>query len=396
MGGTKERTETHKMRHAEKAERHVAIACGGTGGHLFPGMAVAAALQERGCEVLLIVSRKEIDRQGAATSSEFETLSLPLVPLLANNLGAFLKRSWLSFHLLRRAFKKRKPGAILAMGSFTSAPPVFAGKLYGALTCIHEANSVAGKANRFLAPWVDKVFIGFASAATQLRNRSVQFTGTPVRAQFQAADPESCRVALGLHPDKPVLLMTGGSQGASALNIALTQNLPKLLQRVPELQFLHLTGTANFESIRDAYGPSGAKAVVLPFLTEMELALGAATLAISRAGASSLAELAAMQVPAILVPYPAAADDHQYYNARAFAQAGAARLLVQNQLKPEILFSEIVELIENGARREQMKNSLQKWHFPQAADEIAESILRGMKPQRSAERAGGAMSLSLG
>jgi UDP-N-acetylglucosamine--N-acetylmuramyl-(pentapeptide) pyrophosphoryl-undecaprenol N-acetylglucosamine transferase len=128
----------------------------------------------------------------------------------------------------------------------------------------------------------------------------------------------------------------------------------------------------------------------------MELALGAATLAISRAGASSLAELAAMQVPAILVPYPAAADDHQYYNARAFAQAGAARLLVQSQLKPEILFNEIVELIENGSRREQMKAALQKWHFPQAADEIAESILRGMNPQRSAERAGGTVSLSLG
>lgn len=384
------------MSSPEKAERYVAIACGGTGGHLFPGMAVAAALQQRRCDVLLIVSRKEIDRQGAGSSSDFETLHLPVVPLLSNNLAIFLRRSWRSFLLLRRAFKKRKPDAVLAMGSFTSAPPVFAGKLYGALTCLHEANSVAGRANRFLAPWVDKVFIGFASAATQLRNRSVQFTGTPVRAQFQPADPEASRIALGLHPKKPVLLMMGGSQGASAMNLALTQILPRLSQRLPDLQYLHLTGAGTFEEIRTGYANVEAKAVILPFLTEMELALGAASIAISRAGASSLAELAAMQLPAILVPYPAAADDHQYYNARAFAQAGAARLLVQNQLKPEVLFTEIVELLENPARQEEMKNALQKWYFPRAADEIAESILRGVNPDGVYESSPRAVSMSLG
>src|SRR5205814_1135795 len=155
------------------------------------------------------------------------------------------------------------------MGGFTSAPPVFAGRLLGAMTCLHESNSVAGRANRLLAPWVDKVFIGFASAAAQLRNRSVQFTGTPVRTQFQNLDPSACRIALGLDPDKPLLLVTGGSQGASAINNAIVQMLPQLFKRLPDLQLLHLSGSKTFEAIREGYKRAAGKVIVLPFLTEM-------------------------------------------------------------------------------------------------------------------------------
>src|SRR5438034_1876548 len=143
-------------------------------------------------------------------------------------------------------------------------------------------------------------------------------------------DAASCRVNLGLDADRPVLLVMGGSQGASAVNHLVSQSLALLSTQSPDLQFLHLTGAGDFKKVGDAYAARKLKAVVRPFLTEMELALGAATVAVSRAGASSMAELAAMRLPSILIPYPAAADNHQFYNARAFADVGAALLLEQS------------------------------------------------------------------
>src|SRR5688572_29075582 len=357
------------------ADHFVAIACGGTGGHLFPGMAVGERLLERGCEVVLLVSNKEIDQLGARTASGMEVVSLPALPLLRGNFGRFFKGFWLSLRQARQYFRTRRPAAVLAMGGFTSAAPILAGKLAGARTALHEANSIAGRANRLLAPWVNHVFIGFSSAAHQLGNRSVQFTGTPVRSQFQPTDSEPCRMALGLNPNGPVVLVMGGSQGANAVNEAVLEAVPLLLAKVPEIQFLHLTGIANFEAISNGYKATGARAKVLPFLSEMELALGAATVTVSRAGASSLAEIAAMQLPSILVPYPTAVDDHQYHNARALAQAGAARMVIQSQLRADQLATSIAELITDPFIAQQMKAELRKWHYPSAADEIIRTLL---------------------
>ena len=142
------------------------------------------------------------------------------------------------------------------------------------------------------------------------------------------------------------------------------------------MQFLHLTGPADFEKVRVAYQAQSVRAVVRPFLTEMELAMNAATVAVSRAGASALAEIAAMQLPAILVPYPAAADNHQFHNARAFVETGAARMLVQKEAAPKLFAEMVVDLIHDQARRDEMKRALAQWHKPGVAARIAEAILR--------------------
>lgn len=358
------------------ADQFVAIACGGTGGHLFPGMAVGEKLLARGCDVTLLVSNKEVDQLSSRGATGMEIISLPAVPLLKSNFPIFAKTFWQSLLQVRRYFRNRKPSAVLAMGGFTSAAPIVAGRLVGARTAIHESNSFAGRANRLLAPWVNHVFIGFASAANQLGNRSVQFTGTPVRSQFEPLDPAPCRMALGLDPASPVLLVMGGSQGASAVNKTVLEAVPLLLKRIPSLQILHLTGTANYESISASYKASASRAKVFPFLREIEMALGAASVAVSRAGASSLAEIAAMQVPSILVPYPAAADDHQYHNARGFAQSGAARMFVQSQLNKEQLAQAAADLITDDFVAQQMRDELRKWHYPTAADQIIKTLLR--------------------
>ena len=224
----------------------------------------------------------------------------------------------------------------------------------------------------------------FPEAAKRLHTQKVKVTGTPVRAQFQPEDAGECRAALGLDPDRPVLLVTGGSQGASGLNDLVIAALPFLAQLAPQLQLFHLTGPGDAEKVTRACAEHKIKAVVRPFFAAMNVALGAASAAISRAGASSLAELAALRVPAILVPYPAATDNHQYYNALAFEKTGAAWLMPQRETKPELLAVKLAELAGNEATREKMRAALATWDAPQAAEQIAESIMQVISARRKA------------
>lgn len=353
----------------------IAIACGGTGGHLFPGQAVAAQLARRGCTVTLLVSPKDVDQQAVKAARGMEIVTLPAVGLSHGRRLAFLRGFVRSYRAAADYFDLRPQHAVLAMGGFTGAPPVLAARHRGARTFIHESNTIPGRANRWLAHVVDQVFVGFPQAGSRLRNQSITCTGTPVRPQFQPRDVLTCRVALGLQPARPVLLIMGGSQGARAVNELLLRTLPLLAQQQPELQLLHLAGPNDAEKVRAACAALKIKAVVHGFFAEMDLALAAASAAVSRAGASSLAELAAMRVPAVLVPFPAATDNHQFHNARAFAQTGAAVLLEQGVATPERLAGAVLDLIGNPAAREKMRTALAAWHTPGAAERIAENIL---------------------
>ena len=354
----------------------VAIACGGTGGHLFPGIAVGEELMRRGCEILLLVSEKEIDEQAVKSAYGMNVVALPAVGLQARQLKKFVRGFAKSFLAVRRLFRERPPRVVLGMGGFACAPPILAGKTFGAATFLHESNSIPGKANRLLAPFVDQVFVGFPQASARLHNRNVLVSGTPVRPQFQPTAAEPCRQALGLDPKRPVLLIMGGSQGAAAVNKLVFDALPQLRHEAPDLQFLHLTGPNDEANARAQYAAQKAKAVVHTFLTEMELALGAANVVVSRAGASSLAELAAMQVAAILIPYPTAADNHQFYNAHAFVSAGAAVRLDQAEATGEKLAGLVIQLLQTPR---DIKARVAQWHAPNSASLIADQILASMK-----------------
>jgi UDP-N-acetylglucosamine--N-acetylmuramyl-(pentapeptide) pyrophosphoryl-undecaprenol N-acetylglucosamine transferase len=171
-----------------------------------------------------------------------------------------------------------------------------------------------------------------------------------------------------------VVLVVGGSQGASGLNSLVLSALPLLAKK--NWQWLHLTGAADVEKVRAAYAQHGITAVVKPFLLEMDLALGAATACVSRSGASSLAEIAAMRLPSLLVPFPAAADNHQLSNARAFTTTGAARLLEQKDARPEETAALVTALMEDAAARTTMQTALAQWHVPQSAAQIAAAVYR--------------------
>lgn len=379
--------------------RAAAIACGGTGGHLFPGLAVGRELQRRGCAVTLLVSSKEIDRQAASAAADMAVVRLPGVGLGRGSVARFLWGFCRSYRASRLYLKKHPPQWVLAMGGFTAAPPVLAGRRAGAKTFLHEANTIPGRANRWLARLVDGAFLYFPQAAAGLRGCRTEATGMPVREELlQRPSPAAARAALGLNADAPVLLVMGGSQGAHRINEMMLGILPRLLETLPQLQFVHLTGPDDVEKVRAAYDALRCPAVVRAFLDDMAPALAAADVAVSRAGASSLAEFAACQLPALLIPYPAAADNHQFYNALAFAQSGAARALQQDALSPGLLALEILSLLGNAAQRATMREALRAWHFPDAASRIADRMLCGADgvPSRANSVASGPDTPKLG
>jgi UDP-N-acetylglucosamine--N-acetylmuramyl-(pentapeptide) pyrophosphoryl-undecaprenol N-acetylglucosamine transferase len=360
------------------AKPHVAIACGGTGGHLFPGLAVARQLLERSCAVTLLVSPKEVDQQAVQGAAGMDIVTLPAIGLTRGRRLAFLRGFAQSYRAAVKMFKSSPPDAVLAMGGFTSAPPILAGRRSGARTFLHESNSIPGRANRWLSRVVCHCFVGFPSAAPRLHGEHAVVTGTPVRPEFKPRDPGPCRGALGLDPARPVVLVMGGSQGARGINEMVIRALPSLAQAVPAWEWFHLTGNDDVEVVKRAYAELKMTALVYPFFAGMDLALAAATVALSRAGASSLAELAAMRLPAVLVPYPAATDNHQLYNALAFVETGAARLLEQQKATPDALPGLLRELVENAPIRDTMQQALAQWHEPRAAEQIATRILESI------------------
>jgi UDP-N-acetylglucosamine--N-acetylmuramyl-(pentapeptide) pyrophosphoryl-undecaprenol N-acetylglucosamine transferase len=323
-----------------------------------------------------MVSPKEVDQRAADCLSNMEIVALPAVGLNRRGWLAFISGFCKSYRLARRLFARNPPDVLLAMGGFVSAPAALAGRRCGAKTFLHESNSIPGRANLWLARWVDGVFVYFPAAAKRLPAHRVEVTGMPVRPQFlNPLAAEQARAAVGLKPQAPVLLIMGGSQGASAINQLVVAALPQLRQASPELQFMHLAGARDADDVRAAYRAQKAPGLVLAFFNEMGTALAAADVAVSRAGASSLAELAARRLPAVLIPYPAAAGNHQYFNALAFAQCGAARLLQQAAAAPGQLAGEILNLTADAARRSTMRQALEAWHAPGAAARIADRIL---------------------
>ena len=364
------------MTSPDPKQPYVAIACGGTGGHLFPGLAVAGQLRLRGCAVALLISPKDIDQQAVQSARDLEIVTLPAVALQNRNYLSFARSFYKSWSAARKLFAVRPPQAVLAMGGFTSVPPALAARKCRARIFLHESNTIPGRANRVLARFVNQAFIGFPETAARLPGSHTMVTGTPVRPEIQPRDPAACRVALGLDPHRPTILIMGGSQGASGVNSLILSVLPLLGSR--NWQWLHLTGATDFERVKTAYATHGLTAVVKPFFAGMELALGAATVSVSRSGASSLAEIAALRLPSLLVPYPTAADNHQWHNALAFVCSGAAQMLELQQATPEKCLAALQDLVDNEQTRSSIRTALVRWHAPAAAEVIAEHIMQAI------------------
>tara|TARA_Y100000588_G_scaffold390438_1_gene495940 strand:+ start:1022 stop:2101 length:1080 start_codon:yes stop_codon:yes gene_type:complete len=351
----------------------VSIACGGTGGHFFPGVAVARELQNQGARTSLWISSKKIDQQSAQTVPDLKCRELTAV-------GFEWLQPWKFVYAMRSAMRSVHaqmlqdcPQAVLGMGGFTAAAPVVQGKKLGALTFLHESNAKAGRANRLLSRWADEVFVGLSQATGYFDVKSTLNVGTPVRQSFRCAEYRFSRQVLGFEMDKPLILVLGGSQGARGVNNLLM----KTMHRLPEVQVLHLSGANDLDEVRKSYASRKCPSQVHAFLTEMPEAMAAATLAITRSGASSLAELAAAGVPSIMMPLPSSADNHQLANARAVAEIGGG-IIVEEKMSSGQMGSIISTLLNDKAKLNTMSKNIRKLDRPDAAKRIAARILERM------------------
>lgn len=353
------------------------IACGGTGGHLFPGLAVAEVLHSRGHEVLLFVSEKEIDSTALNAHPQFRAEKLPSVGMPRNPFSpafiGFLRRCLESQRHSMRVFKKFRPDIVLGMGGFTSTPPIIAARLRGIPSFIHESNAIPGRANKLAARFASLVLLGFEDCRASFGRAKSIVTGTPVRKNLgHPLDREAALRVFGLTTERQTLLVTGGSQGASGINQLLFKSVPLLDHS--SLQIIHLTGKNDDRLASANYQREEIPHFVAPFHHRMEEAYSAADLVVSRSGASSLSEVSHFGLPSVLIPYPFATDDHQSANAAIFTRVGAAESLDEKQVTPAQLATLLHTLLSDPARRQVMSEAAKLLDPESAAENVADAM----------------------
>ncbi|MBK8099699.1 MAG: UDP-N-acetylglucosamine--N-acetylmuramyl-(pentapeptide) pyrophosphoryl-undecaprenol N-acetylglucosamine transferase [Planctomycetes bacterium] len=328
--------------------KRVCLVSGGTGGHLMPALVLARALRERGHQPLLVTEGREVEREFLQRESGgVEELDLP-----AEKANRLLLPLWLLKTTVRarQLLAEREVDCVVSTGGRPSVPMGLAAKSLGRPLFLLEQNAVPGRANRWLLPLARCMYLGLPTGRPS--DRSL-LTGTPLRPEMYRVDRATARRELGLAEDRPVVLVTGGSQGAQALNTIVPA---ALIAQEPPLQVLHLTGLGRDEAVRRAYAQAetGTTAIVRPVAMDMDRMLGAADLVICRGGGTTVAELMAAGRPALIVPYPHHRDRQQLHNAEVLARAGAARILAEARMDVTSLTTAVRELLADAGQLQAM------------------------------------------
>ncbi len=353
----------------------VLIVAGGTGGHLYPGISVAKKLIENHHQVLLVIRAKELEMKAVSNAHlEFATiagtgLKKSLVGLLIFG-WQFLK----GFSQAQGIIARFNPEVILAMGNYLSLPIAMAGRQRKIPVVLHEQNCLPGKATKFLAKKAAAICISFAESVAYLGiyKSKIVFTGNPLRPEILAA---------GAKPrDRQTsnVLVFGGSQGAHKINQAMVEALDRLESVRTKMTITHLSGTKDQQLVEKGYQERNFNVSLASYREDMHEAYMKASLVVARAGAATLAELAYFGLPSILIPYPYAAEDHQRINAEVFVQAGAARMIMDQDLSSETLANNIMEIIQNETVLQYMSKAALKLAQPQAVDKIV-TVLQDLR-----------------
>jgi UDP-N-acetylglucosamine--N-acetylmuramyl-(pentapeptide) pyrophosphoryl-undecaprenol N-acetylglucosamine transferase len=347
------------------------IAGGGTGGHVFPGMALAEEVVTRhpGNDVVFVGTARGLEAR-VVPAAGYPIELVEVQGLKGKGLRSLLHGLW----LLPRAFVqswsilgKWRPDMVVGVGGYASGPLVLAAWLMRIPTAVQEQNAVAGFTNRVLGLLVQAAFTAFPEAGRYFARRKVHQLGNPIRRMLM----ENYMRPSARH-DKLRLLVFGGSQGAHALNMRVIEALPHLADLKDRLHIVHQTGARDRDYVERGYRAVGFEPDVRDFITDMSAAYAGCDLVVCRAGATTLAELTVCKKPSILVPFPAAADNHQVLNARSLVEAGAAVMIEERDLTGEILGREIRAILMNEPRRERMARAAGLLGSPQAASEIAD------------------------
>ena len=349
--------------------RTILVAAGGTGGHLFPGIAVADELRRRdpALRVLFVGTPKGLEST-LVPRAGYELVLLPILPLNAVGFARLVKGLLaLPWGLLKAALTvaRLRPEAVLGVGGYAGGPVVLAAALMGVRTVILEPNARPGFTNRVLRPFVRHAACSYEEARLVFGKKGV-ITGNPVRGGFAALPARA-------HTLPHALLVFGGSQGSRILNRALVEALPHL-PPPSALRIVHQTGPAMYAEVEAAYAAAGRAAEVVPFLHDMEQRLAQADLVVCRAGATTCAELTAAGKASVLVPFAQSADDHQRVNAAAMEAAGAARMIEEKSLGGAALAAAVVEALGSAERLRAMEEAARRLGRPDAAARVADLL----------------------
>ncbi|MCC6698458.1 MAG: undecaprenyldiphospho-muramoylpentapeptide beta-N-acetylglucosaminyltransferase [Candidatus Hydrogenedentes bacterium] len=356
----------------------ILVTGGGTGGHTSPATAILEELQRRDSHLAVLW----VGRNGAIESRVAASLAIPFRGLAVEGWPRRRtpRRVLVALKLLWAAVKswlyirKFKPQIVLGVGGYVSLPVMWVAQRMGIPTVLHEQNRLLGVTNRILAQKATRVFLSFPETHGEYPKDRSRVVGNPVRAAF--ASPRSqteAREAFGLDPSIPVVLVSGGSQGAHSINAAMARVVKEL--RADEAQFIWMTGLPGAAAAHDAASSAAATVKVFPFIDDMAGACAAADLIVGRAGASSTAEIAVLHKPSVLIPYPHATDRHQDHNAKAFEEAGAAVVLTDEECTGDNMTLTLRSLLGDRQRLESMAAASASLAKPAAAENVAEEIL---------------------
>lgn len=362
----------------------VLFAAGGTGGHILPALAVAGELRSSipNLETLFIGSRSGLEAKlvpQAGYSMEFIFAKGLRRRNIAARILSFASLS-VGFFQALGAIARFRPHIVYGSGGYASAATILAAATLRRTIVLQEQNSIPGLANRVLSRFARRIYMGFENSRKFFgSHRGLVFTGNPLRPEIECCRYPDARSHFGLDRDRPVVLVFGGSQGARRLNHAAVEYL---LNR-PLIQAIVQTGEQDYGWVREKIGEAPSRIYVAPYIAEMHLAYAASDVALARAGALSVSELAAVALPSVLVPYPFAADDHQRSNASFLADAGGAVILKDEELSPEKLAEILDALLADGERLAAMRKALSSISKVGAARAIAEDMARILAEKRS-------------
>ncbi len=347
------------------------IAGGGTGGHIYPALAIAREFVSRDAShrVVFVGTQRGLEKT-IVPKAGFPLEFIDVGGLKGKGAGDLVKNLFrLPFGFLQawRLVGKLEPDAVLGVGGYSSGPVLAAAKLRGVPTIIHEANAFPGVANRALARVVTKVLVAFADAAPRLKRKDAIVTGNPIRAEF---------FSVTRHPASGIrLLIFGGSQGSRVINNAMCEALLFLAHLKDSLDIVHQTGPADLEKVRAAYAASAfANARVVPYIDPMVDEIAAADLVVCRAGAMTVGELAAAGRAAIFIPFAAATNNHQELNARVVEKAGGGVVITESELTPERLAAAIGDIVSDPAKARRMGEAAHALATPEATKRIVDTI----------------------
>lgn len=337
---------------------------GGTGGHIYPALAIAERLKalHPECEILYVGTEKGLEKRIVPQRGvPFQTIAVEGLPRKIS--PALLKavgKAAAGCMDARKIVKQFQPDLVIGTGGYVCGPVVLAARMAGIPAMIHEQNAFPGVTNKILARFVNKIMVNFqASEKYFVHKERICVTGLPVRQEVLRTEKQAGLDYFGFSADKTTLLVSGGSRGARSINRAMAECYPELVQH-PELQILHLTGAVDYEDTLQAIASKNInlkdypQIIVKPYLDEMQYGLAAADFCVGRAGATFLAEITACGLPGILIPYPYAAENHQEYNAKALVDQKAAVMILDKDLTAKVLCQNIMEFYQQPEKRKNM------------------------------------------